>query len=83
MSTKEKDDGITTKTMTPVEKELNADSVKVQLEEKVDYHNKLADKERELIGQLNQIRTAIAECRGSIAAYQELIQGVPSDNGSA
>ena len=32
-STKEKDDGITTKTMTPVEKELNADSVKVQLEE--------------------------------------------------
>ena len=83
MGNKDKDDDKLTKTMTPVEKELNADSVKVQLEEKVDYHNKLADKEKELIGQLNQIRTAIAECRGSIVAYQGLIQDVPSDNGSA
>ena len=83
MALKEKDDKRTTKTMTPIEKELNADSVKSQLEEKVDYHNKLADKEKELIGQLNQVRTAIAECRGSIVAYQELIQDVPSDNGSA
>ena len=83
MGNKEKESEELTKTTIPVEKELNADSVKVQLEEKVDYHNKLADKERELIGQLNQIRTAIAECRGSIAAYQELIQGVPSDNGAA
>ena len=83
MGNKEKDNDKTTKTMTPVEKELNADSVKVKWEEKVDYHNKLADKEKELIGQLNQVRTAIAECRGSIVAYQELIQDVPSDNGSA
>ena len=83
MGNKEKEGDKLIKTTIPVEKELNADSVKVQLEEKVDYHNKLADKERELIGQLNQIRTAIAECRGSIAAYQELIQDAPSGNGSA
>mgnify|MGYP003152424097 CR=1 FL=1 len=80
MATKDKGNKIIDAT---IEKEFNADSVKTQLEEKVEYHNKLAEKERELLGQLNQVRTAIAECRGSIVAYQDLIQDVPSVNGEA
>ena len=77
MGNKEKDSNITA----PVEKEFNADSVKTQLEEKVEYHNKLADKEKQLIDQLNQVRTAIAEDRGYIVALQDLIQDTPSVNG--
>ena len=81
MGNKEKDSNQITST--PVKKKLDIDIIKNQIEEKVDYHNKLAEKEKELLGQLNQVRTAIAECRGSIVAYQDLIQDVPSVNGEA
>ena len=81
MGNKEKDNNQITST--PVKKKLDTDVIKNQIEEKVDYHNKLAEKEKELLGQLNQVRTAIAECRGSIVAYQDLIQDVPSVNGEA
>ena len=79
MGNKEKDSNQITST--PGKKKLDIDIIKNQIEEKVDYHNKLAEKEKELLGQLNQVRTAIAECRGSIVAYQDLIQDVPSVNG--
>ena len=81
MGNKEKESNQVTNT--PVKKKLDTDVIKNQIEEKVDYHNKLAEKEKELLGQLNQVRTAIAECRGSIVAYQDLIQDVPSVNGEA
>ena len=88
MGSKEKDDGKLTKTMTPVEKELNADSVKVQLEEKVDYHNKLfAEKER-LLGELNKVESALSQNIGGINTLQGIQKDYfdtdkPSDNGSA
>ena len=88
MGNKEKESDKLTKTMTPVEKELNADSVKVQLEEKVDYHNKLfAEKER-LLGELNKVESALSQSLGGIDTLQGLqkeyfIQDAPSDNGSA
>ena len=88
MGNKEKDDGKLTKTMTPVEKELNADSVKVQLEEKVDYHNKLIAKKEELLGELNKVESALSQNIGGINTLQGLqkeyfITDKPSDNGSA
>ena len=88
MGNKEKDDDKLTKTMTPVEKELNADSVKVQLKEKVDYHNKLfAEKER-LLGELNKVESALSQNIGGINTLQGLqkeyfVTDKPSDNGSA
>ena len=77
-----------TKTTIPVEKELNADSVKVQLEEKVDYHNKLVAKKEELLGELNKIESALSQNIGGINTLQGLqkeyfITDKPSDNGSA
>jgi ribosomal protein S2 len=88
MGNKEKDDGKLTKTMTPVEKELNADSVKVQLEEKVEYHNKLVAKKEELLGELNKVESALSQNIGGINTLQGLqneyfINDKPSDNGSA
>ena len=81
MGNKEKDnDQITS---TPDKNKLNTDAIKDQIKEKVDRHNKLTDKEKELLGQLNQVRTAIAEHRGSIVALQDLIQDTPSVNGEA
>ena len=79
MANKEKaSDNITN---TPVENNLNADAIKDQIKERLEYHNKLADKEKQLIDQLNQVRTAIAEDRGYIVALQDLIQDTPSVNG--
>ena len=79
MANKEKaSDNITN---APVENNLNADAIKDQIKERLEYHNKLADKEKQLIDQLNQVRTAIAEDRGYIVALQDLIQDTPSVNG--
>jgi len=88
MGNKVKDSDKITKTMTPVEKELNADSVKVQLEEKVDYHNKLIAKKEELLGELNKVESALSQNIGGINTLQGLqkeyfITDKPSDNGSA
>ena len=87
MGNKEKDDGKTTKTMTPVEKELNADTVKGQLEEKVDYHNKLIARKEELLGELNKIESALSQNIGGINTLQGIqneyfVTDKPSDNGS-
>ena len=79
MANKEKaSDNITN---APVENNLKADAIKDQIKERVEYHKKLADKEKQLIDQLNQVRTAIAEDRGYIVALQDLIQDTPSVNG--
>ena len=79
MANKEKaSDNITN---TPVKNKLDTDAIKDQIKERVEYHNKLADKEKQLIDQLNQVRTAIAEDRGYIVALQDLIQDTPSVNG--
>jgi len=88
MGNKEKNSDQLTKTTTPVEKELNADTVKVQLEEKVEYHNKLfAEKER-LLGELNKVESALSQNIGGINTLQGLqneyfVQDKPSDNGAA
>ena len=88
MGNKEKESEKLTKTMTPVEKELNADSVKVQLEEKVDYHNKLIAEKERLTGELNKVESALSQNIGGIDTLQGLqkeyfITDKPSDNGSA
>ena len=85
MGNKEKGDG---NTMTPVEKELNADSVKTQLEEKVDYHNKLVAEKERLLGELNKVESALSQNIGGINTLQGLqseyfVQDKPSDNGAA
>ena len=46
MANKEKDGNVTA----PVEKELNADSVKSQLEEKMGYHKKLVAEKERMVG---------------------------------
>ena len=88
MANKEKEGEKLTKTTIPVEKELNADSVKVQLEEKVDYHNKLIAEKERLLGELNKVESALSQNIGGINTLQGLqkeyfITDKPSDNGSA
>tara|TARA_Y100000310_G_scaffold218386_1_gene219662 strand:- start:283 stop:549 length:267 start_codon:yes stop_codon:yes gene_type:complete len=88
MANKEKDDGKLTKPTIPVEKELNADSVKTQLEEKVDYHNKLVAEKERLLGELNKVESALSQNMGGINTLQSIqneyfVQDKPSDNGEA
>ena len=88
MANKEKESDKLTKTTIPVEKELNADSVKGQLEEKVDYHNKLVAEKERLLGELNKVESALSQNIGGINTLQGLqkeyfITDKPSDNGSA
>jgi len=88
MATKEKGDGLTTKTMTPVEKELNEETIKAQLQESVDYHNKLVAEKERLLGKLNEVESAINRNIGKINTEQGIIKeyfakDAPSDNGTA
>ena len=88
MANKEKEDIKLSKTMTPVEKEFNADAVKGQLEEKVDYHNKLVAEKERLLGELNKVESALSQNIGGINTLQGLqneyfVQDKPSDNGAA
>ena len=88
MATKEKDSDQLTKPATPVDKELNAETIKTQLQEKVEYHNKLIPKKERLLGEINKVDDAIKQNLGSINTLQGLQQeyfvtDVPSDNGSA
>ena len=88
MANKEKNGDQLTKTTTPVEKELTSDSVKVQLEEKVEYHNNLVKEKERLLGELNKVETALSQNIGGINTLQGLqkeyfIQDAPSVNGEA
>ena len=85
MANKEKDGKILD---TPIAKELNADTVKGKLEEKVEYHNKLVAEKEKLIGELNKVEAAILHTRGSINEIQEIqneyfVKDIPSVNGEA
>ena len=84
MGNKEKDKKITA----PIEKELNGDSVKTQLQERVDYHNKLVAEKERLLGELNKVETLLNQSLGGINTLQDLqneyfVQDVPSVNGEA
>ena len=88
MPNKEKDDGKLTKTMTPVEKELNEESIKAQVKESVEYHNKLVAEKERLIGDLNKIEGILNQSLGKINTLQGLqneyyVKDANSDNGSA
>ena len=88
MSNKEKNDDKLTKTTTPVEKELNVETIKAQLKESVEYHNKLVPEKERLLGEVNKVDDAIKQNIGSINTLQGLqneyfVNDTPSDNGSA
>ena len=88
MANKEKDAGLTTKTMTPVEKELNGETIKAQLQESVDYHNKLVAEKERLLGELNKVESLLNQNIGKINSEQGIIKeyfatDAPSDNGAA
>ena len=88
MANKEKNSDQLTKTTTPVEKEFTSDSVKVQLEEKVEYHNNLVKEKERLLGELNKVETALSQNIGGINTLQGLqkeyfVQDAPSVNGEA
>jgi hypothetical protein len=74
------------KTTTPASKELNADSIKSQLEEKVEYHKKLVAEKERILGELNKVESALAQNMGSINTLQGLqreyfVTDAPSVNG--
>jgi hypothetical protein len=84
MANKEKDGKI----IAPSEKELNGESVKTQLQERVDYHNKLVAEKERIIGELKKVETALNQSLGGINTLQDLqneyfVQDVPSVNGEA
>jgi len=88
MANKEKDSDQLTKTATPEEKELNEETIKAQLKEKVEYHNKLVPEKERLLGEVNKVDDEIKHNLGSIKTLQGLqneffVNDVPSDNGSA
>ena len=88
MPNKEKDDGKLTKTMTPVEKELNEETIKAQLQESVDYHKKLVAEKERILGELNKIEGILNQSLGKINTLQGLqneyyVKDANSDNGSA
>ena len=87
MATKEKDSDQLNKTATSVEKELNEETIKTQLKEKVEYHNKLIPEKERLLGEINKVDDAIKQNMGKINTLQGLqneffVNDVPSDNGS-
>ena len=84
MANKEKDGNVTA----PVEKELNADSVKSQLEEKMGYHKKLVAEKERMVGELNKVDQELIQNIGGIKTLQSLqkeyfVHDVPSVNGEA
>ena len=88
MATKEKDGDQLTKTATPVEKELNEETIKAQLKESVEYHNKLVPEKERLLGELNKVETALNQSIGKINTEQGIlneyfVQDAPSVNGAA
>ena len=88
MGNKEKEIGRLTKTTIPVEKELNEEALKAQLQERVDYHNEIAKKREQTIAEVNKLIEAQTHVRGEIDNIQKLIneyypQDAPSVNGEA
>ena len=88
MANKEKDDDKLTKTTTPVENELNLETLKASAQEKMEHHNKLASEKDRLIVEVNKITEAMTLLRGEFNNCQNLINEFfdtdkPSDNGSA
>ena len=88
MANKEKNSDQLTKTATPVEKELNEETIKAQLKESVEYHNKLVPEKERLLGEVNKVDDAIKQNLGSINTLHGLqneyfVNDTPSDNGSA
>ena len=88
MANKEKNSDQLTKATTPIEKELNEETIKAQLQESVDYHNKLVAEKERLLGDLNKVESLLNQSIGKINAEQGIIkeyfaQDAPSDNGSA
>ena len=88
MSNKEKNDDKLTKTTTAVEKKLNEGTIKAQLQESIDYHNKLVAEKERLLGELNKVETALNQSIGKINTEQGIIndyfgQDAPSVNGEA
>jgi uncharacterized protein YpuA (DUF1002 family) len=88
MTSKEKDNDKITKTTTPVEKELNADTVKSQLEGMVEYHNNLVAQKEKVLVDLNKIENLLSQSKGGIHTLQGLQNEYfatddHSDNGSA
>ena len=66
--------------------DITVESVKSQLEEKVEYHNKLIKEKERLLSELNKIETALNQNLGSINTLQGLhkehfVTEEPSVNG--
>jgi len=88
MANKEKNSDQLTKTTTAVEKELNEETIKAQLKESVEHHNKLIPEKERLLGEVNKVDDAIKQNLGRISTLQGLqneffVNDVPSDNGAA
>ena len=88
MGNKEKDSNQLTKTAIPEEKELNEETIKAQLKEKVEYHNKLIPEKERLLGDLNKVESLLNQSIGKINTEQGIIneyfvQDAPSVNGEA
>ena len=88
MANKDKVSDKSTKTTMPVEKELNEEVLKAQLQERVDYHNEIAKKREQTIAEANKLTEAQTHVRGEINNIQNLIneyypQDAPSVNGEA
>ena len=85
MANKEKKQG---DDVVSLDKELTSDSLKTQLEEKVEYHNKLVAEKERLLGELKKVEQALGQNMGGINTLQGLqkeyfVQDVPSVNGEA
>ena len=88
MASKEKNSDQLTKTTTPVEKELNEETIKAKLQGSVDYHNKLVAEKERLLGELNKVESLLNQNIGKINSEQGIIKeyfatDAPSDNGAA
>ena len=88
MANKEKEDAGTSKVLESKENELSGDTIKTQLQEKVDYHNKLIAEKEKLSEQLAQVNNALNQNAGGINTLQGLqneyfVEDKPSVNGEA
>ena len=78
----------TLKALESKENELSGDTIKTQLQEKVDYHNKLIAEKEKLEGQLMKVNSALNQNAGGINTLQGLqneyfVEDIPSVNGEA
>ena len=77
-----------TKPEIPDIKELNEETIKSQLQDSVDHHNKLIEEKERLIGDLKKVEDALNQSIGRINTQQGIIkeyfvQDAPSVNGEA